>query len=83
MRALLPLGFTAIILAVACAREPGAYTLLRTETVGDTARIVVATFDADETEQFNKGNCEHARELFQIEPANRARFWCERGKVRK
>lgn len=83
MRALFSLGFTAAVLAAACARKADAYTLLRNETVGDTSRIVVATFDADETEQFNRGNCEHARELFQIEPSNRSRFWCEKGKVRK
>jgi hypothetical protein len=83
MRALIPLGLTAAILATACARRPDAFTLLRNETVGDTSRIVVATFDADETAEFNRGNCEHARELFQIEPANRSRFWCEKGKVRK
>jgi hypothetical protein len=83
MRALPPLCFATIVLAAACAREPGAYTLLRNETVGDTARIVVATFNANETEEFNRGNCEHARELFQIEPSNRARFWCEKGAVRK
>jgi hypothetical protein len=83
MRALIPLGFIAAVLAAACSRQPEAYTLLRNETVGDTSRIVVATFDANETEEFNRGNCEHARELFQIEPANRSRFWCEKGKVRE
>jgi hypothetical protein len=83
MRSPVPLVFIIVLTAAACEREPGAYTLLRNETVGDTSRIVVATFDANETEVFNQHNCEHARELFQIEPSNRARFWCEKGKVRQ
>jgi hypothetical protein len=83
MRALIPLASVTILLAAACARKPDAYTLLRNETMGDTSRIVVATFDAEETEQFNRGNCEHARELFQVQPSNRSRFWCEKGRVRK
>ena len=69
--------------SICCAAEAPPYTLLRNETVGDTSRIVIATFNANETEEFNHGNCEHARELFQIEPTNHARYWCEKGKVRK
>jgi hypothetical protein len=31
----------------------------------------------------DRGSCEHVRELFQIEPSSRSRFWCEKGQVRK
>jgi hypothetical protein len=83
MRLLPGFCFAAALPIAACARHADAYTLLRNEAVGDTSRTVVATFDANETAEFNRGNCEHARELFQIEPTNRARFWCEKGRVRK
>jgi len=83
MRVLISFGLSAGFMASVCASEAPSYTLLRNETVGDTSRIVVATFNANETEEFNRDNCEHARELFQVELTNRARYWCEKGRVRK
>ena len=70
--------------AAACSkgRSP-TYTLYRSEAVGDTARIHVATFDAvDDEESWNREGCERTRELYQIQPSNRARFWCEPGRFR-
>jgi hypothetical protein len=56
------------------------WTLYRSEAVGDTARIHVATFDAVEDEEaYNRDGCERTRELYQVQPSNRARFWCEAG----
>jgi hypothetical protein len=83
MRALISLGLSAGFMASVCAGDGLSYTLLRNETVGDTSRIVIATFNANETQDFNRDNCEHARELFQVEPTNHARYWCEKGSVRK
>jgi len=61
------------------------YTLYRNGAASDTLRIHVATFDADEDDDknYNHDNCEQARELFQLHPAQMSRFWCEKGHYKK
>jgi hypothetical protein len=86
MRAL-PFVGAALLLGAAVACHGGkspTYTLYRTEAaVGDTARIPVATFDAvDDEERYNQEGCERTRELYQIRPDNRAKFWCEAGRFK-
>lgn len=82
MKAALTAG---LVLALAAAAgchgsRPPTYTLYRSEAVGDTARIHVATFDVEEGDaSYNHDGCERARELYQIQPTNRAQFWCEAG----
>ena len=73
---------TVLALAVACSRGSSpTYTLYRSDAVGDANRIHVATFDArDDEASYNHDTCEHARELFQVQPSNRARYWCEAGR---
>jgi hypothetical protein len=61
------------------------YTLYRNSPTvgtisGDDARIHVATFDAAEDKDYNKNNCETARDLFASQPGVTVRYWCERGK---
>ena len=59
------------------------FTLYRSEAVGDSARIHVATFDSeDDEESYNRDGCEQTRELYQVQPSNRARFWCEPGRYK-
>ena len=48
--------------------EGNVYTLYRGSVSNEHARIHVGTFDADEKEEYNKGNCEIAQELFQRQP---------------
>lgn len=57
------------------------YTLYRSSTVLE-GRIHVATFDADETEGYNRDNCETARGLFEGQPGVEVRYWCEKGRFR-
>jgi hypothetical protein len=57
--------------------------LYRNSAMDDGARIHVATFDANETEAYNRENCEHARELLQQQPGILTRFWCEKGPYRR
>ena len=85
MRSLVVAGIATLVVTGAChGNRPPVYTLYRSEAVGDTARIHVATFDAtDEDEGYNRDGCERARELFQIQPTNRAQFWCEPGTYRR
>ena len=61
------------------------YTLHRNSptvgtTSGDDTRIHVATFDAAEDKDYNRDNCETARDLFASQPGVMVRYWCERGK---
>lgn len=57
------------------------YTLYRNSPldVGESMRIHVATFDTEHGEDYNRQNCEIARELFQQQPGVIARYWCEKG----
>lgn len=84
MRGLAFIGIALGTLAAACGGSSPVYTLYRTENaVGDSARVHVATFDArGEGDSYNREGCERARELFQIQPSNRARYWCEAGRFR-
>jgi hypothetical protein len=51
------------------------------ETIsGVDARIHVATFDAAEDKDYNKNDCEIARDLFASKAGVTVRYWCERGK---
>ena len=69
-------------LAIACNRDTNTYTLYRNGEAADTLRIHVATFDAKEDGEYNHDNCEQTRELFQVHPSARSRFWCENGRFR-
>jgi hypothetical protein len=57
------------------------YTLYRSSAVvgGKTWRLHVATFDAVEGAEYNRGNCEIAKRLFQAQPGITVEYWCERG----
>jgi len=62
------------------------YTLYRNsptvgEIHGEKARIHVATFDAAQSEEYNRLNCETARQLFAAEGVT-VRYWCEKGRFR-
>jgi hypothetical protein len=61
------------------------YTLYRSSPTvgsisGEDARIHVATFDAAEDKNYNRDNCETARDLFASQPGVTVRYWCERGR---
>ena len=64
-------------------RDNNVYTLYRSSASDPVARLHVATFDADENDAYNRGNCEVARELFQEQPSVAVRYWCEAGRVRR
>ena len=85
MRLLLVLGALTLMCGTAACSGKDTYTLYRNGAGTDTLRIHVATFDADEEDDknYNHDNCEQARELFQLHPAQVSRFWCEQGTYRK
>lgn len=59
------------------------YTLYRTQVRDENARTHVATFDASGGQDYNKGNCEIAQELFQKQPGVTVKYWCEKGEFKK
>lgn len=72
---------------VACSADFGSdsdvFTLYRNSVTDENMRIHVATFDANEKEAYNRGNCEQAQALFQAQPGVSVKFWCEKGRFRK
>lgn len=92
MRRVLPVTlFVAIIALASCSQFPAsksAFTLYRNSmldnpTLDKSSRIHIATFDADDGRDYNQGNCELARQLFQSQLGVETRFWCEMGRYRK
>ena len=82
-----PAAILLLVLA-ACGGSPTSnegriYTLYRNSVTDPNMRLHVATFDADQKEEYNTGNCEQARELFQAQPGVKTKFWCEKGTFRK
>lgn len=59
--------------------EDRVYTLYRNSITGKEKRFHVATFDADEQEDYNRGNCDIAKDLFQKQPDVKVNYWCEKG----
>jgi hypothetical protein len=76
----------AIALLIGC-DDSNVYTLYRTsptipqELHGEKARIHVATFDAAESGEYNRVNCEIAGGLFASQGVS-VRYWCEKGRYR-
>ena len=60
------------------------YTLYRSSSAHgmQDARIHVATFDAAEGLEYNRGNCLIAADLFKQQPGVIVRYWCEAGRFR-
>lgn len=84
----------AVVLLAAC-DETNVYTLYRSSPTigsiqGEGQRVHVATFDATAREcafclradgEYNRENCEIARELFANQPGV-VRYWCEQGRFK-
>jgi hypothetical protein len=79
-------------LAVACVMmacsgsdtsENQVFVLYRNSVTDENMRIHVATFDATESEAYNRGDCEQAQVLFQGQPGVKTKFWCEKGRFKK
>lgn len=73
----------ALPVAIACGDSSSTYTLYHNGMFNDSLRIHVATFDAKDGPEYNHDTCEQARELFQVQPATRSRYWCEKGRFKE
>lgn len=63
------------------ATEPEVWTLYREEATPERGRAHVATFDANQSEPYNRDNCFTAQEHFQRDAS--VRFWCEAGRYHR
>ena len=81
LRTLLPLTFVALL--VGCDSGGGTFTLYRNSVGDENMRIHVASFNASQSESYNRGNCEQAQLLFQAQPGVKTKFWCEKGVFKK
>lgn len=73
----------AIAAAASTGRDGRTYTLYRDSPIGRDMRLHIATFDANESEDYNRENCVLGGQLFQAQPGVTARYWCEKGRFKK
>ncbi len=72
------------LLLAGCDQYGGAtYTLYRSSLTDANLRVHVATFDAAESEEYNRENCTLAAKLFVSQLDVRTKFWCEKGRYKK
>ncbi len=75
--------FVAVLSAGCWTPDSNVYSLYRSSLLDNGMRAHVATFDADESEKYNRTNCEIARDLFAGQPGVDVKYWCEKGRYRK
>jgi hypothetical protein len=77
------LAIVAALLVSGC-NQAEVFTLYRNSVTsgGEAMRIHLASFDADNGPDYNRQNCEIARELFQGQAGVRTKFWCEKGRFK-
>ncbi|MDI1308679.1 MAG: hypothetical protein PSV17_04500 [Methylotenera sp.] len=75
----------ATLFLVACSDTSNGeiFTLYRNSLTDSNMRIHVATFDSQDGEVYNKGNCDQAQLLFQNQPEINTKFWCEKGQFKQ
>jgi len=64
-------------------KEQNAFTLYRNSVLDSTMRIHFATFDADESADYNAENCLLTADLVRRQPGVRVMYWCEPGYYRQ
>jgi hypothetical protein len=58
-------------------------TLYRNSATDANMRIHVASFDAAESRDYNRENCDVARGLWGGQPGVTVRYWCEEGRFKR
>jgi hypothetical protein len=72
------------LLFSACSEsDSNTYTLYRNTVHDETMRLHIATFDSNDAEKYNQGNCEITKDLFQKQDGVKVKFWCEKGRFKK
>ena len=75
--------FFVVVLASGCSSDNETFTLYRNSVTDENMRVHVASFNAADGEDYNKGNCEQAQLLFQAQNDIKTKFWCEKGAFKK
>jgi hypothetical protein len=78
--------FIQLVISIqALAGDGNIYTLYRGSAAANSSasRIHIATFDANESEEYNRENCFIAAELFMKQPGVLVRYWCEKGRYKQ
>ena len=66
------------LLLLSCASEKDAeWKMYRNSPTDVKMRLLIASFNADESGEYNHANCEIARELFESQPGVTVNYWCE------
>ncbi len=73
--------FGLLALLAACNND-NTYTLYREGRFGGPDRVHIATFDANESAAYNRGNCEEVAAKLMAQPGVTERLWCEKGRFR-
>jgi len=73
------LSLSLVALIAGCDSGNVTFTLYRNSVTDENMRIHVASFNAADGEAYNRGNCEQAQQLFQVQPGVKTKFWCEKG----
>jgi hypothetical protein len=81
--------FIIMLCITACNEQSATYTLYRNSPLEqdpsspDYMRVHIASFNTLEGEEYNRANCESAKELFQNQTGVLSKFWCEKGTYKK
>jgi hypothetical protein len=59
------------------------HTLYRSSAIDASLRVHVASFDTDDGDEYNRGNCDQAASLFAAQPGVTVKYWCEKGEFHK
>ena len=77
--------FFGILVGMCCAivyflliPENKTYILYRNSETDKNMRIHISSFNSNESDLYNRDNCEIARDLFQSQPGVRVKYWCEK-----
>lgn len=74
----------AAAMSLTCSSSSQTYTLYRNSVVNDSLRVHVATFDAGESEIYNRDICNEVSALMHAKSGPvKLRYWCEKGRYRK
>lgn len=77
------LSFSLVALMAGCDSDNQTFTLYRNSVMDANMRIHVGSFNAEDGDAYNGGNCEQAKQLFQAQPGVKTKFWCEKGAFKK
>lgn len=74
------ISLCAVVIYFFSIRKQNTYVLYRNSSAFGDMQIHIASFNAKEPGEYNRENCEIARDLFQSQPGVKAKYWCDKAK---